>query len=141
MPTILHVMTIEADPAAVYTALSTIDGLSSWWTSTTEGSCAPGDVIGFRFGEHVARFRVDSSSSSQVKWTCLESAPEWVGTTLTFDLRPADTGTSLRFAHAGWAEQSDFFGHCSLKWGVFMLSLKSALETGLGRPFPNDQPI
>ena len=28
--------------------------------------------------------------------------------------------------------------HCSCKWAVFLLSLKDALETGKGRPFPDD---
>jgi hypothetical protein len=28
--------------------------------------------------------------------------------------------------------------HCSTKWGVFLLSLKSLLETGKGRAAPNE---
>jgi hypothetical protein len=28
--------------------------------------------------------------------------------------------------------------HCSTKWGVFLMSLKSLLETGKGAPAPND---
>jgi hypothetical protein len=32
----------------------------------------------------------------------------------------------------------EFMHHCSTKWGVFLLSLKSLLETGKGAPHPND---
>jgi len=32
----------------------------------------------------------------------------------------------------------EFMHHCSTKWGVFLLSLKSLLETGKGSPHPND---
>jgi hypothetical protein len=28
--------------------------------------------------------------------------------------------------------------HCGTKWAVFLLSLKSLLETGKGAPAPND---
>jgi hypothetical protein len=28
--------------------------------------------------------------------------------------------------------------YCSTKWAVFLLSLKSLLETGKGRPAPNE---
>lgn len=44
----------------------------------------------------------------------------------------------VRFKHAGWREPVDFMHHCSTKWGVFLLSLKSLLETGKGRPASDD---
>jgi hypothetical protein len=44
----------------------------------------------------------------------------------------------VRFRHSSWQEASDFLAHCSSKWGVFLLSLKDAIETGTGRPFPHD---
>jgi hypothetical protein len=28
--------------------------------------------------------------------------------------------------------------HCSTKWGTFLMSLKSFVETGKGAAFPND---
>ena len=28
--------------------------------------------------------------------------------------------------------------HCSTKWAMFLMSLKSLVETGTGAPFPND---
>jgi hypothetical protein len=32
----------------------------------------------------------------------------------------------------------EFMHHCSTKWAVFLLSLKSALETGKGAAWPNE---
>jgi hypothetical protein len=32
----------------------------------------------------------------------------------------------------------EFMHHCSTKWGVFLISLKSLLETGNGAPAPDD---
>jgi len=31
-----------------------------------------------------------------------------------------------------------FLAHCSTKWGVFMMSMKSCIETGMGQAYPND---
>ena len=47
----------------------------------------------------------------------------------------------VHFTHSGWADDLKMFPHCSTKWAVFMLSLKDLLETGKGRPAPNDIPI
>ena len=41
----------------------------------------------------------------------------------------------------GWREETGMFAHCSTKWAVFLLSLKDLLETGKGRPAPDDVPI
>ena len=30
--------------------------------------------------------------------------------------------------------------HCSTKWAIFLMSVKSLVETGKGAPFPNDTP-
>jgi hypothetical protein len=62
----------------------------------------------------------------------------WMGTEVSFQLTPGDKQTYVLFSHAYWKESSEFMGHCSTKWAVFMLSLKAALETGEGRPYPND---
>jgi hypothetical protein len=35
----------------------------------------------------------------------------------------------------------EFMHHCSTKWAVFLLSLKSLVETGQGAPEPNDVKI
>jgi hypothetical protein len=37
-----------------------------------------------------------------------------------------------------WKEPVEFMHHCSTKWGVFLLSLKSLLETGKGAAWPHE---
>jgi hypothetical protein len=36
---------------------------------------------------------------------------------------------NVLFKHQGWKEPVEFMHHCSTKWAVFLLSLKSLLET------------
>jgi hypothetical protein len=49
--------------------------------------------------------------------------------------------TVLLFGHRNWREPIEFTAHCSMKWAVFLLSLRDFVETGKGRPSPNDLKI
>ena len=141
MPDILQNLHIDAPPARVRASLESIDGLSGWWTRTTSGDARPGGHIEFRFGEHVTKVRVDPADAHDVQWTVIDSAPDWNATRMTFDLEPAGERPLLRFGHRDWREANAFFGHCSMKWATFLLSLRSQIERGEGRPFPDDLAI
>jgi hypothetical protein len=68
----------------------------------------------------------------------LDGPPEWLGTKIRFDLKREDDYTVILFRHEGWKEPVEFMYHCSTKWAVFLMSLKSLVETGAGQPSPND---
>jgi len=50
MPNILHDFTVKSDPAAVYRAISTPDGLNQWWTQRAQGRAAAGHEYELWFG-------------------------------------------------------------------------------------------
>jgi len=64
---------------------------------------------------------------------------EWIGTTISFDLKQEGDWTIILFKHQGWKEPASGV-HAALQHqvGVFLPSLKSLLETGKGAPEPND---
>jgi hypothetical protein len=76
--------------------------------------------------------------SKRVRWQAVDGPAEWIGTTVTWDLKQDADYVIILFKHQGWKEPVEFMHHCSTKWGVFLLSLKSFLETGKGAPEPND---
>jgi hypothetical protein len=53
---------------------------------------------------------------------------EWNGTGLLFDLMEQNGRTQLRFMHAGWAAETDYFVACNTTWGELMFRLKLAAE-------------
>jgi hypothetical protein len=59
---------------------------------------------------------------------------EWEETEITFDLSTVEKQTFIQFRHSCWRETTDFQGHCSRRWAVFLLSLKDLLEKGKWRP-------
>jgi uncharacterized protein YndB with AHSA1/START domain len=138
MVDILHKVGVKAStPGAVYKALTTLDGLSGWWTTQTGGNGNVGGVIEFRFGAGGIDMKVlELVPDKRVVWEVVAGPAEWLGTTVRFDVAQEGDWTLVRFKHQGWKEPVDFMHHCSTKWGVFLLSLKSLLETGKGAPAP-----
>jgi uncharacterized protein YndB with AHSA1/START domain len=140
MPDILHKVAIKSSPAETYKALTAREHLAGWWTTDTQGTFNTGGVIEFRFG---TRGRIDMKvieldAGKRVVWQVVDGPDVWIGTKVSFELKPDGEYTIVLFKHQGWKEQSEFMHHCSTKWAMFLMSLKSLVETGTGAPFPND---
>ena len=141
MPDILHRVGIKSrDTNRTYQALTTIEGLSGWWTNDTKGDTAVGGTLQFRFGP-AGGFDMtvlDLQPDRRVFWEVVDGPAEWIGTTIEFSLRQEEGYTIVLFKHAGWREPVEFMHHCSTKWATFLLSLKSLVEQGKGTPHPDD---
>ncbi|NVK22562.1 MAG: SRPBCC domain-containing protein [Kangiellaceae bacterium] len=143
MATIYHKVGVKASTDAIYEALTTDQGLSGWWTSTTDGAGDVGSIINFRFNEIVVQFEVaELVPNKKVVWKHHADMPEaWTPTHVSFELEQTDEQVFIHFKQYDWEEETPFFAHCNLKWAVFLLSLKDLLEKGQGQPFPNDVQI
>src|SRR6478752_5959456 len=129
MPDILHRVGMRTSAAKVYEALTTTDGLSRWWVTGTTGETREGGVVKLRpDGDAYDMKVVASRPGAVVEWECVGGTPEWRGTHVTFRLKPKGDETYVLFTHAGWREPVEFMHHCSTKWALFLMSLKSWLE-------------
>ena len=138
MADIYHQVGVKADTTDVYRALTTLNGLSNWWTHTTGGN-SEGDILSFHFGEHTVEMTIiQLVPDSKVRWKCTVDSGEWKNTYVTFELVQTPEQVFINFAHTGWAAQTELCTHCNTKWAVFLLSLKDYLERGKGKPFPHD---
>jgi uncharacterized protein YndB with AHSA1/START domain len=141
MADILHRIGIKTHSLkSVYDALTTEDGLSGWWTSNTRGNGnKAGDIIEFRFGGGGFDMQVkELVKPSLVVWKLVEGPEEWMPTTISFELRQDGDYVIVLFKHLNWKEPVEFMHHCSTKWAIFLMSLKSLVETGTGSPDPRD---
>jgi len=138
MANITHQIGVTADHHKIIHALTNIEGLSNWWTNETSGSADKGGIIKFAFNGDGPEMKVINIAENKVEWECVSGPDEWIGTHLIFKLDPGDNQTRIFFSHNNWKEESPFHYHCSMKWAIFMLSLKNYLDTGKGNPFPND---
>jgi len=139
MADILHRVGIKSSVNEVYKALATREGAAAWWTDNTEGESKVGGVIQFRFGSGGFDMKVlELQPGKRVLWQVVDGPEEWLGTKISFDLKQNGDWTIVLFKHEGWKEPVEFMHHCSTKWAVFLLSLKSLLENGKGRPWPDE---
>ena len=145
MADILHKVGIKSSSLDdVYQALTTRDGLSGWWTINTQGESKVGGTLRFRFsagGVDVGGFEMkvlELNPAKRVLWQVADGPAEWIGAKISFDLKQEGEYVIVLFKHQDWNEPVEFMHHCSTKWAIFLMSLKSLLETGKGTPNPDD---
>jgi uncharacterized protein YndB with AHSA1/START domain len=148
MPDIIHRIATRAPLSTVYQAVATVDGIAAWWTRETTGDSRIGGTIRTVFrnpdGKEVGTigFQVLAlEPDKEVRWRFTDGPPEWIGTDAVFTLSRDGDYTVLLFGHRNWREEVEFTAHCSTKWATFLLSLRALVETGEGKPSPDDLKI
>jgi uncharacterized protein YndB with AHSA1/START domain len=131
---------LSALPEKVIAALRTVEGITDWWGPTT-GSAEIGGTFEVSFQEHkqVIVLHVEESEEGLVVWTVKETprTPEWVGTSIAFDVAASRDGSTLHFRHHGLTPQLECFDMCHAGWTHYLGSLVSYVDTGEGQPSRN----
>ena len=126
---------IKTTPGKVYNAITTQEGLESWWCKNTIAKPELEFVNIFVFGKFRNEMKITKlTPGKKLEWKCINSIEEWIGTDISFELEEKDGNTMVRFAHAGWRAATDTFAGCTYDWAIFMKSMKSFCETGTGTP-------
>jgi uncharacterized protein YndB with AHSA1/START domain len=137
--TILHVVDVPAAPKEVFQAISTIDGLTRWWTTKVSGDEKAGGAVRFAFVPNVfnPEMQIETlDEPTSMRWRCVGGAEQWVGATIAFDLEERDDGTRLMFRQNYDRPLDDVsFGIYNFNWGYYLESLRLYVESGEGRPF------
>jgi uncharacterized protein YndB with AHSA1/START domain len=141
---ILHRVGIKSSSNEVYKALTAREGLAAWWTNDTQGESKVGGALKFRFsagGKEIGGFDMkvlELQPARRVLWQVVGGPDEWVGTKISWELKQEGEYSIVLFKHQDWKEPVEFMSHCSTKWAIFLMSLKSLVETGKGAPSPDD---
>ena len=144
MVDILHRVGIKGSADDVYKGLASAEGVAGWWTTDTQGEGKVGGMLKFRFsvdGRELGFFDMkilELRPAKRVLWQVTDGPAEWIGTKIGFDLKQEGEYAIVLFKHEGWKEPVEFMHHCTTKWAIFLMSLKSLVETGKGAPSPND---
>jgi hypothetical protein len=127
MADIQHSIQISATPEQIYPLVANAEGFGLWWaTDITE----PKGVVELGFFNRATVYRLRPQPGqlpAEAEWVC-ESGDEWSGTRIRFQMQAGKAGTLLRFTHADWREESDYFVSCNTTWGELMFRLKAAAE-------------
>jgi uncharacterized protein YndB with AHSA1/START domain len=147
MVDILHRVGTKASLDQVYRALATREGVAGWWTTNTRGDSKVGGMLKVRFtsdGKELGGFDInvlELEPGKRVLWQVVDGPAEWIGTKISFELKREEDFSIILFKHQGWKEPVEFMYHCSTKWAIYLMSLKSLVETGKGTPSPDDVKI
>lgn len=141
MASINHLFHINASKEKVFEALTTIKGLSNWWTNNITGDSKVGGIINFRFsGFGGPDMKVkEIKPNESVTWECVDGPEGWIGHIFTFQLDTNDNKTRVRFEQSGWKETDDFYASCNFSWGRYMESLRQLCQTGKGEAFGSNE--
>jgi uncharacterized protein YndB with AHSA1/START domain len=139
---ILHQIIIDAIPNKVYSAITSEQGLRSWWTTDVNGESKEGSILTFGcyMRSVVFTMQIDKLSPYEsIKWTCLGDPDEWKDTKLLWELRQNDNSQStiLTFSHNRWHSTEGDYKRCNTTWGHLMILLKGYVEKGTVNPFFN----
>jgi hypothetical protein len=129
MANIRHAISIDAAPTRILPLISSVSGLAEWWAADVTEDRAAGTVdLGlFKRTTVYSLVPVRSSVPNEVAWLC-KSGKEWNGTKLLFQLIPGDKSTVVKFTHAAWESETDYFISCNTTWGELMFRLKATAE-------------
>jgi len=146
MADIIHRIGIKAPVTKVYDAVATAQGVAGWWTRDTTETAAGNLNVRFRHSDGTQIGHMDfeiarSEPNREARWRFTDGPPEWIGTDATFQLTQDGDMTIVIFGHRNWKEPVEFMAHCSMKWATFLLSLRQFVETGKGKPAPEDLKI
>lgn len=138
MKTIIHAVHVHADPATVYRALTTADGLTGWWTTTVDVEEGVNGIVRFTFHAdfHPHMKQTVLEKNRLVRWLCVSGHGNWQDNTFTFTLHDRQGETMVMFEQQYAQELSDeTYGVYNFNWGYYLNSLKLLCESGVGMPF------
>jgi len=125
--------TVAASPAAVLAALRSPEAITSWWTPTA-GSGEDGGTLEVSFFgvDETVRMHVEPAFEHRVVWSVQAAplTPDWVGTTIYFDVAEAGDGAMLYFRHEGLTPALGCYDMCHRGWTHYLDSLVAYVEGG-----------
>jgi len=129
---------IHAAPEQVYRALTTADGIRSWWARevNVDSRISGTEELGHFEHRILTRIRLEELAPPvRTRWKTISSvAPGWDGTTVTFDLRAEGNCTFLSVVHSGFTNDGETYRRTAAMWARYLLSLHRYVEAGEGRP-------
>ena len=134
-------MSVNAPADRITDALSTREGLASFWATDSDAEPRTGSIARFGFGGPELQMRIDQlDPGRRIAWTCLNDFPmppgRWAGTTVTWDLTSGDSGVELLLQHGNWPAaiaQTELAG-TAYTWALVLTALKGYAETGTPQP-------
>lgn len=124
---------LSASVEQVYEALTTENGIKSWWTTDCDVSTKVGGIHSFRFERLLFNSMkiLELVPNQIVHWRCVEGWSEWKETDVLFTLHSNENGkTIVEFQHLGLTPSLACYKMCSKGWDDTLHHLQQYVENG-----------
>jgi uncharacterized protein YndB with AHSA1/START domain len=132
MADIFHELPIRAPLDRVFHAISSPEGLDTWWTKTCSGRAEVGAIYQLGFGpDYQWQGRVITCTPDvafALEFT--RSDQDWNGTRVGFQLESRNNRTWVKFHHTGWPNLNEHFRVSCTCWASYLRILRRSLEHG-----------
>lgn len=137
MADIFHDFPIKAPLDRVFHAVSTPQGLDTWWTKRSAGSPQEGAEYQLWFGpDYDWRAKVTRyAPESEFEIEMVRADSDWLGTRVGLRLEPRDAVTWVRFYHTGWPSLNEHYRISCNCWAMYLRVLRRSLEHGESVPY------
>ena|SRR5438309_9465540 len=132
---------IDSAPEELFKAVSTQEGLASFWTPDVSADPTVGSEAQFGFTAAPVKLRMrvkDLDENKAVRWECLGDFPHWGGSRVDWELTAVEDGAKTRvlFRHLGLAEgqPEPEFASIAYTWAQVLRALKDYAESGKPAP-------
>jgi hypothetical protein len=143
MARVEHQVGVVGDLNRIYRTMYEPEGLDGWWATRTDGSPEVGEILNLHFSDVVSlSFRIEAlERDTRVHLHCVSGPGPWQDCDLTFSFKQDSDQVWVHLVHENEDVSDDEFLYFSTKWPCYLLSLRDLIETGEGRPYPNDVKI
>ncbi len=143
MARVRHRVGIVGAISNIYRSVFEPEGLCGWWATTADGMPKIGQVLDLHFTDVVTlSFRIEALDENALVCLHCVSGPEpWRNCVLQFSLKRDTNQVWVELVHENEAASEEDFLYFNTKWPCYLLSLRDLIETGKGRPYPNDVKI
>ena len=137
MPDIFHDVPIKASAERVFRAVTTPEGLDTWWTKHATGTPRVGAeyTLGFGPGYDWRATVTRCVPTSEFELLMTEAHPDWQNTCVSIRIEDRDGRTLVRFSHCGWPSANDHYRLSCNCWALYLRILRRSLEHGESVPY------
>jgi uncharacterized protein YndB with AHSA1/START domain len=135
MGDVLFNFEIDAEREAIRRALTTTEGIASFWTDKASVPSEVGGTLTLGFPDAPAPFDLvlTQSDDKMVSWRPATFPPQWVGTDIRWEISGGDGSSTIAFRHGPFGDETEQ-GQVAYVWGQVMVQLKRYLEAGVAAP-------
>jgi hypothetical protein len=143
MAKVKHRMGIAGDIDKIFRAMHEPAGLDGWWATKTDGIAEVGETLALHFADVVTlSFKIVAlQENTSIHLHCVSGPGPWQDCDLSFTLKQDADQVWVSLLHENTTASDDDFLYFNTKWPCYLLSLRDLLESGKGRPYPNDTKI